>query len=59
MKKTYLVGLREIYVNTIKVEIDENASNSEIIQTALNVTDLGELEYSHTLDAEHITIHKV
>ena len=57
----YLVGIREVHVNTVEVELPEGASEEEIRDAAGAHSIEGSvmLEYSHSLDPEVWSIEKV
>ena len=53
MKKTYLVGVREVHVRMYSVEAEDEEQAKDLVhQRALSVVDMEFLEYSHELDRE-------
>ena len=50
MKKTYLVGVREIHLRFYSVQAESEGKARDLVnQRAPEVTDIEELEYSHEL----------
>lgn len=57
----YLVGIREVHVNTVEVELPEGASEEEIKQAAADNSGSQSVldEYSHSLDPDVWSVEKV
>ena len=50
MKKTYLVGVREVHLRFYSVQAESEEEARDLVnQRAPEVTDIEELEYSHEL----------
>jgi hypothetical protein len=57
-KKVYLVGIREVWVNIVKVEAI-NSEDARDQAAALSVSGSISTEFSHTLDMENWTVEEV
>ncbi len=55
MKRTYVVGIREVHVSYVEVEVEENTPEHTIkrrAQEQLEVMDVLSTEWSHNLDED-------
>ena len=53
MKKTFIIGVREIHVRHFRVEAESESEAKELVrQRAPSATDLEFVEYSHELDSD-------
>ncbi len=57
----YLVGIREVHVNTVEVELPDGADDDAIKELAgsLSVEESVMMEYSHSLDLDVWSVEKV
>ena len=56
--KRYNVAVREVHISHREVEVSDDASREEIIEAAMNFEE-DHLEFSHTMDSEHITVEEI
>ena len=60
MKKTYLIGVREIHVRHYRVQAsNENEAKELVNNLDASVEDIGFEEYSHTLDRDTWSVEEV